>query len=74
MNKKNDSRIPKLPFFGIGKVLPYLKKYKKVMAVMILGGAVGSVYDVVIPVFQRYALDSRRWPTTPPPSWARGSR
>ncbi|MBQ5406742.1 MAG: ABC transporter ATP-binding protein [Oscillospiraceae bacterium] len=57
MNKKNDSRIPKLPFFGIGKVLPYLKKYKKVMAVMILGGAVGSVYDVVIPVFQRYALD-----------------
>ena len=24
---------------------------------MILGGAVGSVYDVVIPVFQRYALD-----------------
>ena len=56
MNKKNDSRIPKLPFFGIGKVLPYLKKYKKVMAVMILGGAVGSVYDVVIPVFQRDAL------------------
>ena len=26
-----------LPFFGIGKVLPYLKNYKMPMAIMILG-------------------------------------
>ncbi len=46
-----------LPFFGIGKVLPYLKNYKKAMAVMILGSVIGSVYDVIVPVFQRYALN-----------------
>ncbi len=47
----------RLPFFGIGKVLPYLKNYKKAMAVMILGSVAGSVYDVIVPVFQRYALN-----------------
>ena len=47
----------RLPFFGIGKVLPYLKNYKKAMAVMILGSVIGSVYDVIVPVFQRYALN-----------------
>ena len=54
-----DKQTPskKLPFFGIGKVLPYLKNYKMPMAIMILGSVIGSVYDVVIPVFQRYALN-----------------
>ena len=57
MKKKSVSTTQKLPFFGIGKILPYLKNYKKPLAVMILGSVVGSVYDVVIPVFQRYALN-----------------
>ena len=48
---------PKLPFFGIGKILPYLRNYRKPVAIMILGSVIGSVYDVVIPVFQRYALN-----------------
>ena len=47
----------KLRFFGIGKVLPYLKNYKWAMAVMIGGSVVGSVYDVAVPVFHRYALN-----------------
>ncbi len=54
---KKENSIKKLPFFGIGKVLPYLKKYKGPLAVMIGGSVIGSVYDVVIPVFQRYALN-----------------
>ena len=48
---------PKLRFFGIGKVLPYLKNYKWPIAVMIGGSVVGSVYDVLVPVFHRYALN-----------------
>ena len=56
---KNNSQTPqkKLPFFGIGKILPYLRNYRKPVAIMILGSVIGSVYDVVIPVFQRYALN-----------------
>ena len=46
-----------LPFFGIGKILPYLKNYKSAVAVMILGCLVGSLVDIGVPLFQRYALN-----------------
>ena len=32
----------KLPFFGLGYIMPYLAKYKKGFAVMILGALAGS--------------------------------
>lgn len=57
MRKENTSQSSKLRFFGIGKVLPYLKNYKWPIAVMIGGSVVGSVYDVLVPVFHRYALN-----------------
>ena len=46
-----------LKFFGIGKVLPFLKKVKKEIALMVLFGLSGSATDIIIPQFQRYALD-----------------
>ena len=46
-----------LPFFGIGKVLPYLRKYKRELAVLILGSLLGSCMDIGVPLFQRYALN-----------------
>ena len=46
-----------LPFFGIGKVLPFLKKYRGAVAIMMVCGLLGSAMDVGIPLFQRYALD-----------------
>ena len=52
--KKNETR---LPFFGIGKVLPYLRRYKKSLAIMVLGSLAGSCVDVGVPLFQRYALN-----------------
>ena len=57
MKNENNAQTAKLPFFGIGKILPYLKNYKKPLAIMIAGSVIGSVYDVIIPVFQRYALN-----------------
>ena len=54
---KKETKTQKLPFFGIGKILPYLKNYKKPLAIMIAGSVIGSAYDVIIPVFQRYALN-----------------
>ncbi len=47
----------KLPFFGVGKIIPFMKKYKKTMIVMILYGLGGSVIDVLLPLFQRYSLN-----------------
>ena len=46
-----------LPFFGIGRILPFLKKYRRQLLIMVLCGMVGSVMDIAIPLFQRYALN-----------------
>ena len=46
-----------LPFFGIGRILPYLAKVKKLIAWMVVFGLLGSATDIILPLFQRYALD-----------------
>lgn len=46
-----------LPFFGIGKLLPYLKQYRLRMFVMISCGLIGTATDISYPLFQRYALN-----------------
>ncbi len=45
-----------LPFFGIGKILPFLARVKKLLFIMIFFGLVGSAVDIILPLFQRYAL------------------
>lgn len=46
-----------LPFFGIGRLLPFLKKYRMRFVGMIVLGLCGSAVDILIPLLQRYALD-----------------
>ena len=46
-----------LKFFGIGKMLPYLRKYRGLRAIMVLCGVAGSVVDIGTPLLQRYAID-----------------
>ncbi len=46
-----------LKFFGIGKILPFLRKVRKLLLIMIFFGLLGSITDIIIPLFQRYALD-----------------
>ena len=46
-----------LKFFGFNKLIPYLKNYKKSLLGMVMGCLAGSVVDVGVPVFQRYALN-----------------
>lgn len=55
MKEKNTQKG--LPFFGIGKILPYTKIFHKAMVAMVLFGMITSVTDIIIPLFQRYALD-----------------
>lgn len=54
-NEKKNARS--LPFFGIGKILPYLRPYRGVLTLMVLCGLAGSVVDILIPLYQRYALN-----------------
>ncbi len=46
-----------LKFFGIGRILPFLKKVKNLIFVMVFFGLMGSATDIILPQFQRYALD-----------------
>ena len=46
-----------LPFFGIPRLVPYMKKYKRILLTMIVCGLLGSVMDIGLPLLQKYALD-----------------
>ena len=46
-NEKKEQRS--LPFFGIGKVLPFLKKYKAVMLAMVICGLGSTGVDLLVP-------------------------
>ena len=47
----------KLRFFGIGRILPFLTGLRKPIALMVIFGLLGSLTDIILPLFQRYALD-----------------
>ena len=54
MNKAERSG---LPFFGIGKIIPYLARYKKRVYAMLFCGLLGSVVDIAQPILQRYSIN-----------------
>ena len=47
----------KLKYFGIPKLLPFLKPYRKIMITMIIIGALSSLIDSIYPLFNQYALN-----------------
>ena len=47
----------KLRFFGIGKIIPFLRPFGKQLLVMMTFGLISSGTDILLPLFQRYALD-----------------
>ena len=55
--KKTHENKKGLPFFGIGRMLPFLKKYSKTLLVMVLCGLAGTLVDIAVPLFQRYSLN-----------------
>ena len=59
MTRKKDEQkqYVSLPYFGIPKLLPYLKPFRGIIFSMIFFGLLGGFVDIVIPLFQRYALD-----------------
>ena len=44
-------KITHLPYFGIPKLIPYLKPYAVMIFVMIFFGLAGTATDIVLPLF-----------------------
>ena len=56
MEKKTEQKH--LKFFGICKILPYLRHVRWQILMMVTLAIVSSFVDITIPQFQRYALDT----------------
>ena len=52
-----ESKTKHLKFFGIGKILPFLTNIRGQIFIMVSLALVSSLVDILIPQFQRYALD-----------------
>ncbi len=56
--KREQKQFKPLPYFGIKSLIPYIKPYKVTFITMIAFGLVGSFIDIILPLFQRYAIDN----------------
>ena len=54
---KEQKQPGSLPWFGIPKLLPYLRPYRRMITLMLILGFYGSAMDAVYPLFQRYAIN-----------------
>ncbi len=55
--KQDKKQTKGLPFFGIGKIMPYARKYRPLLVIMVGCGLLSSAVDTVLPLYQRYALN-----------------
>lgn len=53
----SENKNVKLKYFGIPKLLPFVKPYKKIMISMIIMGALSSLIDSIYPLFNQFALN-----------------
>lgn len=56
-NTKDKQQYVSLPFFGLPKVFKYIRKYRNWIIIMVTCGVLASAGDILIPFFQRYALN-----------------
>ena len=57
-NIHDENYTTSLPYFGLGRLMPYLRPYIGRMLTMLILGIVGSCTDIIFPLFQRYAIDN----------------
>ena len=55
--EKAKKQYKPLPYFGINRLLPYLKPYKASFFIMILLGLVSTAAGLILPLFQEYAIN-----------------
>jgi ATP-binding cassette subfamily B protein len=56
-NEEKKDETVKLPYFGLNRLLPYLKPHRKLILSMIALIIVGGAVDIVLPLFQQYAIN-----------------
>lgn len=57
MSEKKKEEQVSLPFFGIPKLMPYVRPYRKKLIAMMILGLAASAIDSVYPLFNQYALN-----------------
>ncbi|MBQ6487754.1 MAG: ABC transporter ATP-binding protein [Solobacterium sp.] len=55
MNEENKN--VSLPWFGIGRVIPFAKPYKKTIILAVILAVISSMIDSAYPLFNSYAID-----------------
>ena len=53
-----ETKTKHLKFFGIGRILPFLKHVRWQILMMVTLALISSFVDITVPQFQRYALDT----------------
>ena len=56
--KQEEEKNIHLKFFGIPRLIPYVRPYRRMIIWMILLGGASSAIDALYPLFTRYALDN----------------
>ncbi len=49
---------PKLRFFGLGKLKPYVSRYKTIFITMIVCTLIVGILNIITPLFQQYAINN----------------
>ena len=56
-NHKKDQEFTTLPYWGLDKLYLYLKPYGFTLASMVTLAFLGGLVDIILPLFQEYAID-----------------
>lgn len=58
MKTNKDKSTPDLRFFGLGKLKPYMGRYKGILITMVVCTILVGVLGILTPLFQKYAIDT----------------
>ena len=62
MNENEQTQIHHLKWFGLPRLMRYLKPYRLIFLSMIILGIITGLIDIVMPLFQQYAINRRPCP------------
>ena len=55
---QDKTTIKFLPWFGIPKLWPYFRAYKKDMIIMFVTGAISTLSEIIFPLFNQFAINN----------------
>ena len=58
---QDKTTIKFLPWFGIPKLWPYFRAYRKDMIIMFVTGAIATLGEIIFPLFNQFAINISAW-------------